>query len=334
MNGLGRIVPGGEWVYPRTIALGFFLLLFLAVAPAVNAQESPAKPPAVPAPQAPSASVAREYLIGAQDVLVVTILEAPELTREVRVGADGMVSLPLLDRVNLQGLTLAQAEDLLEKKYREAGILNNPNVSVQLKDLISKPVTVAGAVRNPGVFQINGQTELFRILTQAGGLVEGAAAQVQVIRAGTTSAEQILRIRVDQVQNGELEANIPIYGGDTINVAPAGAVYVIGAVNKPGRHSMGGDAENFTVVRLIAMAESVTRTAKPDKAVLIRKDGSGALQQIPVDLKKILSKQQADLRMLHNDVLYVPDSTAKRAFRRGLEAALQVATSLAVFAVI
>jgi hypothetical protein len=81
------------------------------------------------------------------------------------------------------------------------------------------------------------------------------------------------------------------------------------------------------------MAHDLTRTAKSDKAVLIRKDEKGELKQIPVNIGKILRQQAPDVVVYANDVLYVPDSTSKRAFTRGLTAALQVATGLALISI-
>jgi polysaccharide export outer membrane protein len=276
----------------------------------------------------------KDYLIGPQDLLTISFLEAAELSREVRVSADGTVSLPLLERLAIAGLTLDQAERLLVKKYRESGILNDPHISISVKELQSKPVTVMGAVRNPGVFQVSGQSRLLRMISQAGGLSDDAGPEIQVLRAVAPEHERVLRFTTDAVRAGELETNVPVWGGDTINVKPAGAVFVVGAVNRPGRHSLGGQSEGLTVLRLLALSEDLKRTAKPDKAVLIRKGADGQLQQMPVDIRKILSQKQPDLTLLANDVLFVPDSAGKRAMARGLEAALQIATSVAILGVI
>jgi polysaccharide export outer membrane protein len=272
-------------------------------------------------------------VIGPQDLLSIAILESPELSRETRVGPDGTVGLPLLDRVLLRGLTLTEAESLLEKKYVEAGILNSPHITINVLDLQSKPVTVLGAVRSPGVFQVSGQSRLLRILSQAGGTTAEAGGTIRIIRADARGEEQVQQVPMDEVLRGAIEANIPIYGGDTVNVVPAGSVYVVGAVNSPGRHVLAGEGDKTGILQVVAMAQDLTRTAKSDKAVLIRRDEKGELKQIPVNIGKILRQQAPDVTVFANDVLYVPDSTSKRAFTRGLAAALQVATGLAIIGV-
>ena len=320
----------GGFTLPRiSVLLGVWLI---SVVPLwAQSQTAPAPPPPAPAT---NTEALKDYVIGQQDLLQITFLEAAELSREVRVNADGTVNLPLLDRFTIAGMTLDQAERLIAKKYREGGILNDPHVSVAVKELQSKPVTVVGAGRNPGVFQVSGQSRLLRLISQAGGLLDESGTEIQVLRASAAENEKVVTISTEAVRGGDPAANIPVWGGDTINVKPAGAVYVVGAVNRPGRHSLGGQSEGLTVLRLLALSEDLKRTARPDKAVVIRRAISGQLEQIPVNIKKILGQRQPDFALAANDVLFVPDSSGKRALTRGLEAAIQVATSVAIFGVI
>jgi polysaccharide export outer membrane protein len=319
------------------------LVLACVQAPALFAQQGASQttaPAARPASQGTVLSSGGldslgEYLIGPDDLLSITVLESAELSRDVRVSSDGTISLPLLaERIHVGGLSLSQAEALVKAKYREGGILNDPNITVSLKELESKPVTVSGAVRNPGVFQVSGQVRLLRLISLAGGLSDDAGSHVQVIREEESGTQHVEAVRVDDLRQGRAEANLAVRGGDIVNVLPAGAVYVIGAVNKPGRFLLPGDAQQATVLNVLALAEDLKRTAKADHTVLIRKKPqSGEVEQIPVDLKKILSHQQADIVVQANDVLFIPDSTAKRAFSRGVEAAIQLATGAVLFGV-
>jgi polysaccharide export outer membrane protein len=280
----------------------------------------------------PSDSVG-DYVVGPQDLLTISVMESPEMSREVRVAGDGTVGLPLLaERVRVTGLTLGQVEDLLKQKYQEGGILNQPNITVTLKDLQSKPVTVTGAVRAPGVFQVAGQVRLLRLLSLAGGFTEDVGTTVKILREDDSGKTQVLQANVEDVREGKAEANLPVHGGDTVNVLQAGVIYVIGAVNHPGRFLLRSDAQQTTILNVLALVEDLKRTAKPDKAVLIRKQPQGTgVEQIPVDIRKILDHKQEDVAVIANDVLYVPDSTAKRAFSRGLEAAVQLATGAILF---
>lgn len=331
---------GPNRLWRRVYALGLAALFILSSGVSALRAQEPPPPPAASPP-------ARDYLIGPQDLLAVTVFESPELSREVRVAADGTISLPLLaERIRVLGLSLAEAEDLIRRKYVEAGILNHPNVSVAVRELLSRPVTVSGSVRNPGIFQLGMQVPLLRVVTQAGGLGDDAGGVVQIIRGGSSVPRpgenpEIISVRIDDLMQGRPEANLPVYGGDTVNVPPAGVVYVVGAVNRPGRFSLRSEGDQLTVLRVVALAENLKPTARPSQAVLIRKDparcpagvgcGPEDLKQIPVDVKKILRKEAPDVPVLPNDVLFIPDSVGKRALARGLEAAIQIATGVVVF---
>ena len=277
-----------------------------------------------------------EYLIGPNDLLSISVMESPDLSRDVRVASDGTIGLPLLsEHPHVAGLTLSQAEALVKKKYQEGGILNDPNLSIVLKELESKPVTISGAVRQPGVFQVSGSVRLLRLLSQAGGFIEGCGTTVQVIHEDDSGNHQVTEVKVADLRLGLEQANVLVRGGDIVNIPPAGAVYVLGAVNRPGRYLLPSDTEQTTVLNILAMAEDTKRTAKLSHSVLIRKKGtSGEVEQIPLDLKKIVTQEQTDVVLKPNDVLFVPDSTAKRAFTRGLEAAMQIATGAALYGAI
>jgi len=277
-----------------------------------------------------------EYLIGPNDLLSISVLESPELTRDVRVDSDGTIGLALIaEHPHVAGLSLVQAEALLKKKYQESGILNDPNITITLRELESKPVTVSGAVRQPGVFQVSGSVRLLQLLTMAGGLGEGSGTTVQVIHELGSGQQHITEVRVGDVRLGVDQANVLVRGGDIVNVPPAGAVYVLGAVNKQGRLLLPSDVDQTTVLNILAMAQGTKRTAKLSHSVLLRRKGtSNEVEQIPLDLKKIVAQEQPDVVLRPNDVLYVPDSTAKHAFARGLESALQVATGVLVYTAI
>jgi polysaccharide export outer membrane protein len=202
---------------------------------------------------------------------------------------------------------------------------------VSVKELLSRPVTVTGAVRNPGVFQVTGSVRLLRLLSMAGGFSEDVGTRVDVLRQEPGGETHQMIVVVQELREGKSQANLEIHAGDTINVEPAGAVYVLGAVNHPGRYLLRSDAQQTTILHVLALAEDLKRTAKPGSAVLIRKLGEGTnVEQIPVNIRMILEHKQQDVVVQANDVLYVPDSTAKRAFSRGLEAAVQLATGMII----
>lgn len=121
-----------------------------------------------------------DYRIGPQDLLDISIFEAPELNRTVRVSENGEVSLPLLGGVHVVRLTARELENTLAAKLRE--FLKDPHVSVMVTAIESHPVSVIGEVNKPGVFQVRGSKTLLEMLSMAQGLAPEAGDEVLVMR--------------------------------------------------------------------------------------------------------------------------------------------------------
>ena len=115
--------------------------------------------------------------------------------------------------------------------------------------------------------------------------------------------------------------------GDTIVVGRAGIVYVVGDVNRPSGFMI--EDNNLTVLKALALAGGAKRTASLNGSKLLRQTSSG-VQEIPVQLKKILQAKAPDAPLQRGDILFVPDSAAKAFAYRGAEAAISMTTALAV----
>jgi len=105
---------------------------------------------------------------------------------------------------------------------------------------------------------------------------------------------------------------------------------VVGAVNRAGGFVMSGDRDHMTVLKAVALAENLKPTAQSKKAVIIRKNAASpnGAEELPVDVSKILANRAPDSQLIADDVLFVPDSTAKKALHRAGEAAAEAATVL------
>jgi len=125
--------------------------------------------------------------------------------------------------------------------------------------------------------------------------------------------------------------NIPLQAGDVVTVPHAGIVYVLGAVNRPGGFVMANDRSEMTTMKVLSLAGGLTRIAKLDHAVIIRKDNQGKQTQTEVNLKKILHQESEDIQMRASDVLYIPDNRVKEALIRTLEIGIAVATAVAIY---
>jgi polysaccharide export outer membrane protein len=133
------------------------------------------------------------------------------------------------------------------------------------------------------------------------------------------------------LERGDTQNNIPLQGGDVVTVPHAGIVYALGAVQRPGGFVSSNDRAQLSTLKLLALAGGMTRIAKKDRAVIIRKDAMGNQQSIPVDLAKIVNQKSEDVRLRPSDILYIPDNVTKAALIRAGEIALGIGTSIAIY---
>jgi polysaccharide export outer membrane protein len=137
----------------------------------------------------------------------------------------------------------------------------------------------------------------------------------------------------DLLESGDMRNNIPLQSGDVVTVPHAGIVYVLGAVNRPGGFVLSNDRTQMTTMKILALAGGVTRVAKVDHAVIIRKDDQGKQIETQVDLKKVIERQAEDVQMRASDILYVPDSKTKAAVYQALQIGAAVGTAVAIYRV-
>lgn len=163
-----------------------------------------------------------EFLIGPEDVLVVTVWRNQELSKEVTVGPDGKISLPLLGDITAAGLT-AQA---LSKQVadRLVDFMATPTVSVQVKEINSYHVFAVGEVGKPGKIVLKSFTSVLQGISYAGGFTLFASRNnVHVLRnvkngQGETKQVMIPVPYQDIMKGRNLEANIILKAGDVIVV--------------------------------------------------------------------------------------------------------------------
>lgn len=137
----------------------------------------------------------------------------------------------------------------------------------------------------------------------------------------------------DLLETGDTRNNIPLQAGDVVTVPHAGIVYVLGAVTRPGGFVLSNDRTELTTMKVLALAGGLTRIAKLDHAVIIRKDQQGKQTETEVDLKKVMNQQAEDLQMRASDVLYVPESRTKEALLQAVQIAAAVGTAVAIYRV-
>jgi polysaccharide export outer membrane protein len=135
------------------------------------------------------------------------------------------------------------------------------------------------------------------------------------------------------MESGDATNNIILQAGDIVTVPHSGIVYVLGSVGRPGGFVLANDRGQMTTLKVLALAGGLTRTAKADHAVIVRKDVQGQQHQVEVDLQKVMDRKAEDVQLQPSDILYVPNSAAKQAIYRGLEFAIALGSSVALYRV-
>ena len=145
-------------------------------------------------------------------------------------------------------------------------------------------------------------------------------------------SSNLISINLNELlEKGDMQNNIPLQPGDVVTVPHAGIVYVLGAVSRPGGFVLANDRTPMTTLKILAVAGGQTRFAKLGHAVIVRKDDQGKQTATEVDLGKIIHLQEEDLPLRASDILYIPDSNAKRALFQTLQLAVALATAAALY---
>ncbi len=264
----------------------------------------------------------RDYKIGPEDLLEITVFEEEKLNKVVRVSSQGNISLPLIGALKVRGLTANELEkeiaDLLAQKY-----LRDPHVSVFIREYRNQRISVMGAVEKPGVFDVTGQKTILDLLAMSGGLKEEAGPALFLIRPprpeGESTGEgkqepgeQGVRTYVISLEallvKGDFTLNQSLSHGDMINIPVSGKIFVGGEVNKPGGVSLKG--KKITVSQAIAMAEGLKPEAKGSEAKIFRDSGTGR-ETLSVDIYAIQDGKNEDPYLKESDILVVPKSGTK-----------------------
>lgn len=164
----------------------------------------------------------KEFLIGPEDVVEITVWRNQDLSRTTIVRPDGMISLPLIGDVQASELSAAQLAARIAKRLTE--FKENPAVSVSIKELNSYYVFVLGEVSKPGKLQLKSYTTVLQAISMAGSFTTYASKnKIQVIRNNTNGDGRLQEIRIpvryDDLVSGQREpGNFILKSGDTIVV--------------------------------------------------------------------------------------------------------------------
>jgi polysaccharide export outer membrane protein len=256
------------------------------------------------------------------DSIVIQAFSADEISKTWRIGETGDLNLPMIGRIQANGMTIKELESEIVDRLRK--YVTDPQVTVSITEAHSRPVVVSGAVQNPGTYQVEAGSTLFDMLTRAGGLKD-AGSTVRVTRDLTSAAIDAAGTTVDTtnqtatatfnlytvMQGHGSQSEFAIRPYDRISVSPAKEtkmVHIAGEVNRPGSVELVTE-DQLSLIKLVALAGGLTRSASAGKAVLIRSEGGHANVVGRVNLKRIMSGASHDMTLTAGDIVIVPSSS-------------------------
>src|ERR1700678_3651086 len=215
----------GKFRLARTAGLFVLVILFSGLNPSAMAQQTPtpsgtqsavpALPAAQPISQAALGSGSRSTTkaaentssaqiaptdaspsvrLGPGDLIEVNVYNVPELSTKARVGNSGDVYLPLIDYLHVGGLTVEEAQGLMQKRLEDGGFVRSAHVTLLVDESASQGVTILGEVNRPGIYPAMGQRKLYDFISAAGGFSATAGRKVSIIRENSVSGAVTLNL--------------------------------------------------------------------------------------------------------------------------------------------
>jgi len=258
-----------------TILLSFFLVSFFLLLP--------------------SHAFADNYIIGSGDVLKIDVYDHDDLKKTVRVSNNGSIVIPFIGQVQVGGMSIPDVTKKLTTLLAD-GYIINPQVNIFIEEFRSKKAIILGHINKPGIAELRGTTTFLEIISQAGGLKDGAGDTATIKRIKDGSQEVLIVNIKSMVEGGDLSQNIPIQDGDTIYISKGGMCYVTGEVDEPDAYPCNNDT---TVLKLIARAGGFTGKAAKSSVRIVR---------LVKGEKTILKDVDHNTSVLANDIIVVPES--------------------------
>ena len=257
--------------------MGHLLLSLAVLITAVSQVAAPAKPAPKPDAAQPHTAI---YKVGPSDVIGIKVYGEEALSNNYTVDSDGSITFPLIGRVQVSGRTTRQIEEQLVKLL-DGDYLKRPQISVEIATFRSRSIFVLGEVRNPGKYTIQGPQTLLEVIAHAGSTTAAAGDTiiVQRYKDGIASAitaalpedertAEVLRVSLEDLRQGRLNANILLQDSDTIIVPPADRFYVQGFVKQAGSFVL---RPGMTVRQAIAEAGGISERGSTRGIKIIRK---------------------------------------------------------------
>jgi polysaccharide export outer membrane protein len=229
---------------------------------------TPLQATTTPAPQAsaiPVETASSTYRLQPYDLIDVDVYSEEDLHKPARLGSDGTVILPLIGSVKVGGLTVAEATDLIAKRYGN-GYVKNPSVLITVLQYRNSTFSMLGQVAKPGIYDIpeGAHVSIVEAVSLAGGYTLTAAQNSVTVKRVVDGKITTFKIRAgDMAQNPDAEP-FEVLPDDTVLVPAApyqkSSFSILGQISKPGLYEIPPGA-HVTIIDAISLAGGCTPMA-------------------------------------------------------------------------
>jgi polysaccharide export outer membrane protein len=252
----------------------------------------------------------KDQQLNAGDNLAVKIFGTPDFASPVRVSVDGSIQLPLIGLVQVAGLTIDRAEDLIARRLADGGWYSNPQVTITVTEAASQFVSVGGEMH--AVIPVTGQRRLLDVLAAAGPFPLTGSRVITIVRRGQETPI-VVDLGSDPTQAAK--NNIVIQPGDSIIISRVGVVYMLGAFRTQGAIPLQQNSP-LTLMQATALAQGAGYEGKYDDLRIVRTQGLQR-KEVKVDIKKVLEGKAPDPVLQADDIVFLPTDAIKAAIKGG-----------------
>jgi polysaccharide export outer membrane protein len=159
----------------------------------------------------------KEYVIGPEDVLEISVWQNEDVSRVVAVRPDGKISLPLIHDIQAAGLTAAELKEVVTQELKP--YVETPEVTVIVEQINSWRIYVQGEVQNPGAYPIRSHTTVSQVISMVGGLTEFAKESKILVVRNRGGERETIKVNYNRIVNGKSpDQDVYLQPGDTIIV--------------------------------------------------------------------------------------------------------------------
>jgi len=148
------------------------------------------------------------HTLALADRVRIAVYQEEDLTSLTRIDARGRVNLPLIGEIGIGGLTVIEAQAVIENAYKDGRFLRNPQVTVSVEEYAPREVSIQGRIRNAGRYTlpIESTFTVVELVTKAGGIDDiGKGSAVSVTRILPDGTKKVFTVDVDSIIKGGFE---------------------------------------------------------------------------------------------------------------------------------